>query len=62
MSCRIFLLSSFLQGSDKIDHPRAPALFVISFLMLAVLHMFNSSVLQGSSEVRNSYDEKCYQF
>ena len=33
------------------EHPRAPALFLISILLLIILHVFNSAVVQGGSEV-----------
>lgn len=34
------------------EHPRAPALFLLSFLLLAAIHMFNSAVMPGVSEVK----------
>ena len=33
------------------EHPRAPALLIVSILLLAILHVFNSAVVQGGSEV-----------
>ena len=32
------------------EHPRAPALLIVSILLLVILHVFNSAVVQGGSE------------
>ena len=33
------------------EHPRAPALFFVSILLLAILFAFNSDVVRGGSQV-----------
>ena len=49
---RVILLSEYLQDGNKMfEHSRAPALFLISVLLLAVLYMFNFTVKPGVSEV-----------
>ena len=43
-----------LQEKDQVrEHPRAPALFLSSIFVIAVLHMLSSVVLPGVSEVSN---------
>ena len=43
-----------LQEKDQVrEHPRAPALFLSSIFVMAVLHMLSSVVLPGVSEVSN---------
>ena len=50
--CGNFITKHILQDSDKMcEHPRAPALFIVSLLLMVFLHMFNSTVVPTTSEV-----------